>query len=117
MCEDNIVNPSKLQSYVLHWYHIYLLHLVVDITEAMIHQHMYWPYIKDAVQKEVSNCDTFQRTEISNKKCGKLPAMLAEEILQNKICVDIIGTYVIQQKGKKENLHLKSVTTIDPVTG
>ena len=26
MYEDRIVNPSKLQSYVLHWYHMYLLH-------------------------------------------------------------------------------------------
>ena len=25
-CKDKIVIPSKLQSYVLHWYHTYLLH-------------------------------------------------------------------------------------------
>ena len=34
-----------------------------------------------------------------------------------KLCVDIIGTYVIRRKGQKENLNLKPVTTIDPVTG
>ena len=25
-CKDKIVIPSKLQNYVLHWYHAYLLH-------------------------------------------------------------------------------------------
>ena len=35
-CEDRIIIPSKLQSCMLHWYHTYLLHTVMDITEAMI---------------------------------------------------------------------------------
>ena len=34
-----------------------------------------------------------------------------------KICVDIIGPYVIIRKGQKENLNLKNVTMIDPGTG
>ena len=40
-CEDNIVISSKLKSYVVHWYHMYLLHLGMDITEVMIRQHLY----------------------------------------------------------------------------
>ena len=67
----------------------------------MVFQHFYLPDIIYAVQKEVTNCDTFQRTKQSNKKCGKLPAKLAEEIPCNKICVDLIGPYVISRKGKK----------------
>ena len=39
-CKDKIVIPSKLQSYAVHWYHTYLLHPVMDRTEAMIHQHI-----------------------------------------------------------------------------
>ena len=35
----------------------------------------------------------------------------------NKLCVYLIGTYVIIRKGKKENLHLKAVTMIYTVTG
>ena len=50
-------------------------------------------------------------------KYGKLPAKLAEEIRWNKICVYLIGIYVIQRKAKKENLHLKAITIIDPITG
>ena len=32
--EDNTVILSIIQSYVLHWYHKYLLHPRMDITEA-----------------------------------------------------------------------------------
>ena len=38
-CEYKIVIPSIVQCFVLHWYHIYLLHPGVDRTEAMILQH------------------------------------------------------------------------------
>ena len=115
-CKNKIVIPSILQSYVLHWYHTYLLHPGMDRMEAMICQHLYWPDIRDAVQKEVTNCDTCQRKKLSYKKYGRLLAKLAEEILWNILCVYLIGTYIIRAKGKKENLHLKNVTMIDPVT-
>ena len=46
----------------------------------------------------------------------KLPAKEAEEIPWNKLCVYLIDPYVIRRNGKKENLNLKFVTSIDPVT-
>ena len=58
MCKDNIIIPSILQSYALHWYHAHLLHPVIDNTEAMICQNFYCSYIRKSVQKEVTNCDT-----------------------------------------------------------
>ena len=70
-------------------------------TEAMICQCLYWPDIRDNTQEEVNNCDTCQHTKQSNKKYGKLPAKLAEEIPRNKLCVDIIVPYGIRRKGKK----------------
>ena len=73
----------------------------MDRTEATIRQYLYWPDIRDAVWKEVTNGDTCQHTKRSNKKYGKLPAKLAEEIPRNKISVDLIGTYIILCKGKK----------------
>ena len=69
----------------------------------MIFQHLYWLEIKDTVRKELTNCDTFQRTKLSNKKYGKLPAKLSEEIPWNKICVGLIVSCVIRRKVKKEN--------------
>ena len=40
-CKNKIIIPSKLQSYVVHWYHMYLLHPGMDRTEAMFRQHLY----------------------------------------------------------------------------
>ena len=54
---------SIIQSHALNWYHTYLLHPGMDITEAMICQNLYWTDIRDAVWKKVTNCDTFQRTK------------------------------------------------------
>ena len=115
-CKDNIFILSKLQKYVLHWYHVYLLHPEMDRTEVMIHQHLYWLGIRHAVWKEVTNCYACQHTKQSNKKYGKLPDKEAEEILWNKLCVYIIGTHAIRVKEQKENLHLKSFMIIYPVT-
>ena len=74
ICENNIFIPSILQSYVLHWYHTYLLHIGMDRTEATILQHFYWPGIRNAIWKEVKNFDTFQCTELANIEYGKLLA-------------------------------------------
>ena len=97
------------------WYHTYLLHPGLDITEAIIRQYFYLPGIREAVHKEVTKCDTCQCTKRSAKN-GKLPTKLAEETLRNKLCVDIMGPYTIRIKGK-EPLILKTVTMIYPVTG
>ena len=50
-CKYKIVIMSKLQSYVVHWYHTYQFHPGMDITEVMITQHLYWPDIIDVVRK------------------------------------------------------------------
>ena len=106
-CEDYIFIVSILQSYVLHWYHMYLLHSGMGRMEVIICQHLYWPGIRKAVCKEVTNCDTCQRKKLSNIKNGKLPDKEAEEIPWNKICVDLIGPYVIKKKGTERKLKSK----------
>ena len=67
----------------------------MDIMEAIICQHLYWPGIIYAIRKEVTNCDTWQSKKRSNIKYGKLPAQEDEEVPWNKLCVDKIGSYVI----------------------
>ena len=86
-------------------------------TEAKICQNFYWPNIRDSIRKEVTNCDTCQRTRRQNKKYGKILAKLSEEIPWNKLYVDNIEPYIIRLKGRKEILQIKSVTTIDTITG
>ena len=39
----------------------------MDRTEEMICHHLYWHGIRNAVWKEGSNCDAFQRTKLSSK--------------------------------------------------
>ena len=39
-CEDKILIPSKVQSYILHWYHTYLIHPRMDRTDVIICQHL-----------------------------------------------------------------------------
>ena len=117
MCEDKTFIPPKHQSYVVHWYHMYLPHPGMDRIEEMILQNLHWTGIRPDVWNEVSNFDTFQRTKRPNKKYARLPAKLSEEIPRKNICVGLIGTYTITINGKKENLHLKAVTMIYPVTG
>ena len=41
------------------------------ITETTILQHLYWPGIRNTVQKEVTNYETVQRTKQSNKNMVK----------------------------------------------
>ena len=98
------------------WYHTYLLHPGLDRTKAMIFQHLYCPGIREAVQKEVTGCDTCQRTKRSTTKYSKLPAKLSEETPWNKLCVDLIGPYRILGKGERHIL-LKAVKMVYPVTG
>ena len=77
MREDKIVDPLILQSCALHWYHLYLLYPKIDITYAMICKYLYWSGIRKSIRKEVNNCDTCQRTKLSNKKYCKLPAKVS----------------------------------------
>ena len=57
---------------------MYLLHPVLDRTEDIFSQKFYSTSIRNAIQKEVSNCGTCQRTKRLNKKYDKLPAQLSE---------------------------------------
>ena len=50
-CEGKIVITLILQGYIPHWYHTYILHPGMDIMEAIIFQHFYWPEIITTVRK------------------------------------------------------------------
>ena len=78
MCEGKTVIPLIIQSSVLHWHNTYLLHIVIDRTEAMILQHFYSRGIVSSIHKEVRNCGDCQHTKQSNKICGKSPSKVSE---------------------------------------
>ena len=78
MCEGKIAIPLIIKSYILNWYHKYILHQGIYIMEAIICQHLYWPRIRNSVHKEVNNCDTHQGTKRPHIKYGKLTAKETE---------------------------------------
>ena len=111
-----MVIPQFIQTFVVKWYHTYLLHPGLDQTEEMIRQYSYWPSIREAVHGEVTRCDVCQRTKLSINKYGKLPDKLEEETPGNKLRVDLLWPYKIS-RNRKEPLILKAVTMIDPIYG
>ena len=80
---------------------MYIINLGMYITEAMICKYLYQTLIRESVFKQGSHCDTFPRTKWSNKKCGKLPDKIAEEIPWNELCMVCIHPYVICRNSSK----------------
>jgi hypothetical protein len=113
---SKIVIPRTLQKRVVSWYHNQLCHPGINRTEQTIRQQFTWPRLSKHVQEACSRCDTCQLTKKAKKKYGKLPAKEAEIEPWDVLCVDLIGPYNIERKGKK-TLILHAVTMIDPATG
>ena len=111
-----IVIPQILRSRVLCWYHEYLLHPGINRTEETIGQHLYWPDLRNDVKEHIKSCDRCQRFKKQKKNYGHLPAKVAEGDPWEQLCVDLIGPYTVERKGKKP-LQLQAVTMIDPATG
>ena len=61
MCKDNIFILPIILSDILPCYNKYTIHPGMDITDAMIHQHLCCPEIRDSFWKEVTNCESYQR--------------------------------------------------------
>ena len=61
--------PSILAKYKTGTYHkgYFFWGSNMDRTEAIIFQHLYWPNIIYAAQKELTNGDTCQRTKLLKK--------------------------------------------------
>jgi Integrase zinc binding domain/RNase H-like domain found in reverse transcriptase len=117
ICYNNkIVIPSLLQRHVIMWYHTTLCHPGINRTEETIGQHLWWPLMRDHITNYVKICPLCQRNKRRQKKYGHVPMKEAEATPWDKLCVDLIGPYKINRKGKKP-LICKCVTMIDPATG
>lgn len=112
---DKIVIPKQLEKRIVSWYHEQLCHPGETRTEQSIRQHFWFKNLRDVVHDVCSKCVTCQRTKISFKKYGHLPAKVAESEPWEILCVDLIGPYTIKRQGK-EPLKLWCITMIDPAT-
>jgi transposase InsO family protein len=111
-----IALPPSLQQKTIDWYHEILCHPGITRTEATIRQHFDWKGLRTMVLATCKKCEPCQKAKVTNQKYGKLPAKQAEENPWDTLCVDLIGPYKIQRKGK-DDLKLWCLTMIDPVTG
>ena len=114
--KDKIVVPKLIQKHVITWYHNILCHPGINRTEESIGQHLWWPKMRHHITQFVQSCPTCQKNKRKQKKYGHLPPKEAEAIPWDKMCIDLIGPYTINRKGRK-NLICKCVTMIDPATG
>jgi transposase InsO family protein len=117
ICRNSkICLPQALQQKTIDWYHEILCHPGTTRTEATIRQHFDWKGLRQMVIKTCKKCTNCQLAKPTAQKYGKLPAKLAEENPWDTLCVDLIGPYKIERKGKKD-LKLWCLTMIDPATG
>ena len=114
--KGKIVIPKPLQKRLVDWYHEMLCHTGETRTEQTIRQHFAWKGLRTTVHKICKKCPTCQKAKITNRKYGKLPPKEAEINPWDTLCVDLIGPYKIQRKGK-DDLKLWCLTMIDPATG
>ena len=85
-------------------------------TEETIRQHFTWKGLRTHVKKACRTCHICQTTKKTTAKYGHLPPKQPEVTPWETLCVDMIGPYKIERKGKKD-LELWCVTMIDPATG
>jgi hypothetical protein len=108
--------PQALQQKTTDWCHETLCHPGTTRTEAAMRQHFDWKGLRQMVIKTCKKCTNCQLAKPTAQKHGELPAKLAEENPWDTPCVDLIGPYKIERKGKKD-LKLWRLTMIDPATG
>jgi hypothetical protein len=117
ICRNNkTCLPQALQQKTMDWHHETLCHPGTTRTEATTRQHFDWKGLQNMVIKTCKKCTNCQLAKPTAQKYGKLPAKIAEENPWDTLCVDLIGPYKIERKGKKD-LKLWCLTMIDPATG
>ena len=113
---DKILVPKSLQQRIVQWYHTTLCHPGETRTEQTIRQHFTWKGLREHVHEICSKCSICQKTKKTSKKYGHLPEKEAECHPWEKLCVDLIGPYTINNKNNGDTLTLWCVTMIDPAT-
>ena len=89
-----------VQNKTADWYHEMLFRSGEICTEITLRQHFYWKDLSTTVHNVCKKFPTFQRAKTTYQKYCKLPPKHAETNPRDTLCVDLIGTYMIPQKGK-----------------
>ena len=108
--------PASMRKRMLNWYHDSLMHPGMTRMYRTIQQHFTWPKLKQDVERFCKTCKTCQLTKKTKKKYGHLPAKEAEASPWDTLCIDLIGPYIVRERGKR-TYTLHCLTMIDPATG
>jgi Integrase zinc binding domain len=91
---NKIVLPKSLQTKAVHWYYTTLLHPGEKRTLLTMGQHFTWPGMQNTVKNICQQCPLCQlHNKPKNVHYGHLPPKQAEEILWERLCIDLIGRF------------------------
>ena len=91
------------------------MHPGANRKKETINHQLYPPPPKRWVKAAIKKYDTCQLSKNINIKFGYITEKETETEPREKLCIDLIGPYTIQRKGKhKLYITLQAVTIIDP---
>ena len=112
-----IVLPKSLQTKVVQWYHVQLLHPGKTRTELTMAQLYTWVGMKNTIRRVCQHCPSCQMTKSKTLKYGHLPPKPVERRPWERLCIDLIGPYTIGNQKQGDEITLHCLTMMDPVTG
>jgi transposase InsO family protein len=112
-----VVVPRTLQTRIVDWYHEYLGHPGATRLLATMNQTLWWPSMRQDVERHVRTCRKCQLCKrTTTKKYGHLPPKEAEDAEPwKRVNVDMIGPFSV--KTPTGTHELRALTMIDPATG
>ena len=89
--------PDILKDAIVELYHKMLVHPGTSRLEAKLRQVYWWPNLRKDVAKCCNHCHMCQMAKKQNKTKQKIPAKKAEEVIWDRVNVDLWGTCNFEQ--------------------
>ena len=112
---DHVIPTQNMQSWVIQWYHHYLMHPGESRMYKTLAAVIFWKNMETQITKYVKTCERCQLGKKHKLKYGHIPPKLATVVPWKQVFVDLIGPYTVKAKyGTK--LDFMCLTMIDPAT-
>ena len=108
-----VMIPNGLLNDIVRWYHLVLNHAGSSRLFDSISSHLTHPFLRGAINRHVSTCDTCQRYK-PDRQYGQLPPREAVGLPWSEVACDLIGPWNIRV-GQHE-LSVNALTIIDTVS-
>ena len=112
-----IAIPSKMLTPLVQWYHTTTAHTQgMDRLEATIRRHFHHPDLRHVVRETIHNCPICPKVRRGHSQRGLLAPRQAPIAPWSEVHVDSIGPWTVSVPGKGNNIKVRALTCIDPVT-